>query len=264
MAPCSSEVQIIMCAEHGQEETVHELTVLDKACQRIEHLGLTLADAKQLLTTLQHHLVEQQTSTLVAAHAQCVHYGKAVGVKGHHMRTFGTLFGTITLTSLRLYHCHCQPRKTTTLRPLNVLLTDAVAPKLLFIVTKWASLVSYGPTAQALKDFHPLDATLNETTVQNHLLAVAKRCENELGEEQWALVEGCPADWAALPPLASSHGHRRRVCPHLEREKAAFRSDRRQEYARLLRGKDFVGTPWVQTDKILPCYFFLFEGGEKC
>jgi hypothetical protein len=105
----------------------------------------------------------------------------------------------VTLTSPRLYHCRCQRRKTTTFRPLNALLTDAVAPELLFMETKWASLVSYGLTAQALKDFLPVDATLNATTIQNHALAVAQRCEDELGEEQWAFVEGCPADWATLP-----------------------------------------------------------------
>jgi hypothetical protein len=59
--------------------------------------------------------------------------------------------------------------------------------------------VSYGLTAQALKDFLPVDATLNATTIQNHTLGVAQRCEDELGEEQWAFVEGCPADWETLP-----------------------------------------------------------------
>jgi hypothetical protein len=193
------KVQLVVCAEDGQEDTVREMTVLDKACQRIEHLGLTLAEAKQLLTTLQHHLVEQQASAFVEAHAQCADCGKALGVKGHDTRTLRTLFGTITLTSPRLYHCCCQRRKTTTFRPLNALLTDAVPPELLFMETKWASLVSYGLTAQALKDFLPVDATLNATTIQNHALAVAQRCEDELGEEQWAFVEGCPADWEALP-----------------------------------------------------------------
>jgi hypothetical protein len=105
----------------------------------------------------------------------------------------------VTLTSPRLYRCRCQRRKTTTFRPLNALLIDAVAPELLFMETKWASLVSYGLTAQALKDFLPVDATLNATTIQNHALAVAQRCEDELGEEQWAFVEGCPADWETLP-----------------------------------------------------------------
>ena len=46
------KVQLVVCAQDGQEDTVHEMMVLDKACQRIEPLGLTLAEAKQLLTTL--------------------------------------------------------------------------------------------------------------------------------------------------------------------------------------------------------------------
>src|SRR5262249_23500896 len=71
--------------------------------------------------------------------------------------------------------------------------------ELLFMETKWASLVSYGLTAQALKDFLPVEATLNVTTIQNHTHAVAQRCEDELGEEQWAFVEGCPAPWETLP-----------------------------------------------------------------
>src|SRR6266542_3601348 len=193
------KVQLVVCAEDGQEETVHEMMVLDKACQRIEHLGLTLAEAKQLLTTLQQHRLERQATAFVATHSQCAHCGKTLGIKGHHTRTFRTLFGTVALTSPRLYHCHCQPRRPTTFRPLNALVTEAVAPELLFMETKWASLVSYGLTAQALKDFLPMDATLNATTVQNHTLMGAQRCEDELGEEQWAFVEGCPATWEALP-----------------------------------------------------------------
>jgi hypothetical protein len=192
-------VQLVVCDDDGHEETFTDVVVLEKACQRVEHLGLTLAEAKQTLTALQQRLVEQQTGAFVAAQAQCEHCGKSLGIKEYHTRTFRTLFGTMTLTSPRLYHCRCQRRKTTTFRPLNALLTDAVAPELLFMETKWASLVSYGLTAQALKDFLPVDATLNATTIQNHALAVAQRCENELGEEQWAFVEGCPADWETLP-----------------------------------------------------------------
>jgi hypothetical protein len=28
---------------------------------------------------------------------------------------------------------------------------------------------------------------------------VAQRCEDELGEEKWAFIEGCPEDWGRLP-----------------------------------------------------------------
>jgi hypothetical protein len=192
-------VQFVVCDNDGHEETFTHVVVLEKACERIQYLGLTLTEAKQILTAFQQRLVEQQTAAFVATHAQCEHCGEALGIKGSHTHTFRTLFGTVTLTSPRLYHCRCQRRKTTTFRPLNAILTDSVAPELLFMETKWASLVSYGLTAQALKDFLPVDATLNATTIQNHALAVAQRCEDELGEEQWAFVEGCPADWATLP-----------------------------------------------------------------
>ncbi len=193
------KVQLIMCAEDGREEQVLEVAMLEKSHQQIEHLGFTLAEAKRLLATLQQHLVAQQATAFVAARSQCEYCGESLGIKGYHTRTFRTLFGTVTLTSPRLYHCPCQRRKSTTFRPLNALLTDAVAPELLFMETKWASLVSYGLTAQALKDVLPVDATLNATTIQNHTLTIAQRCEAELGEERWAFVEGCPADWETLP-----------------------------------------------------------------
>jgi len=192
------KVQLVVCAEDGREEQVQEIAMAEKPHQQIEHLSFTLAEAKSVLKMLQQHLVEQQATAFVVAHAQCEHCGKSLGIKGYHTRTFRTLFGTVTLTSPRLYHCRCQRRKATTFRPPNALVTGSVAPELLLLETKWASVVSYGLTAQVLKDFLPVDATLNATTIQNHALAVAQRCEDELGEEQWAFVEGCPADWATL------------------------------------------------------------------
>jgi hypothetical protein len=192
-------VQLVVCDDEGHEETFTDVVILEKDCERLEHLGLTLIDAKQILKSLQQHLVAQQATTFVATRSQCADCGAPLQSKGQYTRTFRTLFGTIALTSPRLYHCRCQRRKTTTFRPLNLLLTEPTAPELLFMETKWASLVSYGLTAQALKDFLPVEATLNATTGQNHTLAVAQRCEDELGEEQWAFVEGCPADWETLP-----------------------------------------------------------------
>ena len=193
------KVQLIVCAEDGREEQVQEVAMVEKPHQQSEHLCVTLAEAKQLLATLQQHLVEQQATAFVAAPAQCDHWGTALGSKGHHTRTFRTLFGTVTLTSPRLYHCRCQRRQSPTFRPLNALLSEAVAPERLFMETTWASLVSYGLTAQVLKDFLPVETTLNATTIRHHTLKVAQRCEAELGEEQWAFVEGCPADWETLP-----------------------------------------------------------------
>jgi hypothetical protein len=66
---------------------------------------------------------------------------------------------------------------------LTELLPESTTPELRFLETKWASLISYGMTARLLKDVLPLDETLNATTIQNHTLAVAQRCEEEVEED---------------------------------------------------------------------------------
>jgi hypothetical protein len=45
-------VQLVVCDDDGHEETFTDVMVLEKACQRIEYLGLTLAEAKQTLIAL--------------------------------------------------------------------------------------------------------------------------------------------------------------------------------------------------------------------
>ena len=69
-------------------------------------------------------------------------------------------------------------------RPLSALLTESVAPELLYMEAKWSSLVSYGMSLDALQDFLPLDVTLDVKTVRYDTLKVAKRLEAELGDEQ--------------------------------------------------------------------------------
>ena len=41
------KLQLVMCSDEGQEETVTDVITLNKNNQRIEHLGLTLAEAKE-------------------------------------------------------------------------------------------------------------------------------------------------------------------------------------------------------------------------
>ena len=47
------KLQLVLCNDDGHEETVTDIVTLKKDYRRIEHLGLTLAEAKQLLTLLQ-------------------------------------------------------------------------------------------------------------------------------------------------------------------------------------------------------------------
>jgi hypothetical protein len=193
------KLQLVLCSDEGQEETVTDVITLNKNSQRIEHLGLTLAEAKQLLSTLQRHLLQHQVDTFLDPRSTCSACGALLKVKAHASRSFRTLFGTCKLDSPRLEHCDCTRRKTLSFRPLSALLTESVAPALLSMEAKWSSLVSYGMSLEALKDFLPLEVTLDVKTVRYDTLKVAKRIEAELGDEHPCFIEGSPSDWALLP-----------------------------------------------------------------
>jgi hypothetical protein len=168
-------LQLVTHADNGDEDTVHEVAVLEKKTERLKQLGLTLAKAKQLRKTLRQYLLGQQVTAFLATRSSCEACGTPLRSEGQHTRTFRTLFGTITLPNPRLYHCRCPHRNTTTFRPLMSLLTETTIPELPFMAMKWASLVSYELTLRALKDFLPVDATPDMKTVQNHTLEVAQR-----------------------------------------------------------------------------------------
>lgn len=82
---------------------------------------------------------------------------------------------------------------------MTELFTERTAPELLYLESKWASLVSYGLTADLLKDVLPIGTTANASTLRNHLHKVARRCDADLGGEQGGFIDGCPADWKTLP-----------------------------------------------------------------
>src|SRR5512144_998685 len=124
------KVQLVIGADDGGPDTTHDVAVLEKDCHRLEQLGLTLAEAKQLLTQLQQHVVAHQASVFVTTRAYCEACGALLPRKEETTRILRTLFGTVLLTSPRLYHCRCQTHTTTTFRPLTELLSASTTPEL--------------------------------------------------------------------------------------------------------------------------------------
>ena len=173
------KLQLVLSHDDGHEETVTDVITLNKNNQRIEHLGLSLTESKQLLSTLQRHLLQQQVTTFLDTHSTCPDCGTPLQLKARGSKSFRTLFGTFTFYSPRLEHCDCKRRKTASFRPLSALLTEPVAPELLYMESKWSSLVSYGLSLDALKDFLPIDLSLDVKTVRYDPLKVAKRLEAE-------------------------------------------------------------------------------------
>jgi hypothetical protein len=52
------KLQLVLCSDDGREQTVTDIVSLKKDFHSIEHLGLTLAEPKQLLKLIQKKLLE--------------------------------------------------------------------------------------------------------------------------------------------------------------------------------------------------------------
>lgn len=193
------KVQVTIEGELHEETICYEVASFERETLTPETLGLTLGEGKAILKALQKIVAEQQVDAHLSETQDCPACGEMRRVKGSHDTVFRTVFGKLTLKSPRWHHCDCQPQKTKTFSPLAKRLPERATPELLYLETKWASLISYGMTARLLKDVLPVDDKLSAMNVKNHLHRIARRSEAMLGEEQTSYIEGCPVQWAELP-----------------------------------------------------------------
>src|SRR5438128_4233422 len=179
--PVQLKIQLVSVAEDGSEST-QELVVLTKEHERLEHLGLTLAEGKQLLREVQRRAVQQQATAFLAAQAACPTCGRQRGIKDHKTLGLRTLFGKLSLDSPRVRQC-CRPADgPASISALTKLVSERSTPELQYLEMRWASLVSYGLTVRALHDFLPVDEELNISTVRRTTLEIA-RPWRELGPD---------------------------------------------------------------------------------
>jgi len=196
--PVQFKVQLVSVAEDGSEST-EDLLVVTKQHERLEQLGLSLAEGKQLLREVQGRVVRQQATAFLVGQTACPTCGRERSIKDHKTLGLRTLFGKISLDSPRVRQCCRQADGSASISPLTKLVSERSTPELQYLEARWASLVSYGLTVRVLHDFLPVDEELNISTVRRTTLDVARRCEAELGPEQPMFIEGCQAEWEELP-----------------------------------------------------------------
>ncbi len=192
-------IQLIVESEAGDPPVVREVATLERGPLQPEGLGLTLAEAKDLLRGVQEMMVAEQVSEFVAQQQCCPDCGRPRPRKGRHELVYRTLFGKLRLDSPRLYVCPCRQPARASASPLAELLPERTAPELAYLETKFAALMSYGLTVAVLGELLPLGVELNTTAVRRRVRDVAERLEGELGEERPHFIEGCQRDWDQLP-----------------------------------------------------------------
>src|SRR5919198_1007428 len=102
------KLQLVVVTDDDQQVSVNELVVLGKDHERLEQLGLTLAEAKALLLELQRQVLTRQIAAFLTSRTPCPTCGRSRGLKDHKTIAFRTLFGKLELVSPRLRRCPCQ------------------------------------------------------------------------------------------------------------------------------------------------------------
>jgi hypothetical protein len=195
------KIQVVIESDDGRVQDVEEVACLKRGTLSPEELGLNLAEAKEILQGVQQSMTAHQVSDYTAKQINCPSCGQRRAQKGYHTIVFRTLFGKLTLDSLRLHQCDCQPAPSKTFSLLAELLPERTAPELLYLEAKWCSLLSFGMTFDLLQEVLPMGEDLNVTALRSNLHKVAGRMETELGEERQNFLESAPdpASMNALP-----------------------------------------------------------------
>lgn len=182
------EIAVKITAPDGTAHT-KQIGTITKVSDTIGEIGLSISESKDLLLQLQQEIVSAQCVAYCAKRSCCPCCGRKLRCKGRGHIRYRTVFGDVIVPSPRFYHCQCHDGPASTFSPLTELLPDHAAPELLWLETKWASLVSFGVTADILKDVLPIDARLSPDMIRRHLGRVATRMEGELTEEQFSFIE---------------------------------------------------------------------------
>ena len=177
-----------------------ETLILNKECNGVEDIGLSISESKEILKYLQFNVVKAQADKYMNNYNHCDECKKKMRKNGYNSILFRTLFGNISLKSPKLYNCDCKSSNQKTFSPLITLFSERTSPELLYFESKLSSLMSYEMSEKIIKDFFPVDKKLNKSSIRLKTLEFARRCEDELGEEQVIFINGCQLDWDKLPP----------------------------------------------------------------
>jgi hypothetical protein len=186
------KLQLVCELTENEAISTEDIFTFNKEFDAFESIGMSLAESKDILRSLQQNIIEKQLEAFINSKDL-----QKLRKKGSYQVKLKTLFGDISFKSPRYYTPEGTGQKTYS--PLNELLPQHTTPELLFIETKWACLIPFEKTANLLKDLLPVSETLSGTTIQNNLHDLVMDQEKEIGEEQFMFDCGSINERRALP-----------------------------------------------------------------
>jgi len=132
----------------------------------IGNLGLTLAEAKQLLAAVQREVAAAQAGAHAARRPVCPCRAGVCHVKDHREHAVATLFGQVTMKLPRFRCAACGRVETGINWPSHCQST----PELDRLRAHLSALMTYRVSADLLEHMFPVDAGIDHTTLRRHTL----------------------------------------------------------------------------------------------
>src|SRR5690242_2649735 len=127
-----------------QTHEVHVGGCLPAACSAAT-LGLTQAQAKQLLSELQRHLVQAQTEEYCRSRRRCPRCGMHRPLKDRRPRQLRSLYGVVTVRAPRFAPCRCSVGHRQTLSPVGEIMPDRCTPEYERALAEMSAQLPYVP-----------------------------------------------------------------------------------------------------------------------
>jgi hypothetical protein len=176
-------VEVICVHADGVEQRC-DVMEMERHQLAMETLGLSLAEGKAILSGVQDCVAAQQVAEDLQSRRHCSKCGERQQSKERGTHTVKTVFGPVSLPNPRWHQCPCQTGGPKTFRPTAAWLKGRISPELLYLETKWGSLIAFEKVADLLKEVLPVGESTNHETIREHLQGIAERMETELGDER--------------------------------------------------------------------------------
>ena len=150
----------------------------------VQTLGLSLAQAKILLTNLQTEIVEQQVTRMSNRQRRCLHCGLARKLKDFHEIHYCSLFGDVATRVPRWRACGCNSGRQSVNHGNR---HRWVSAELEFVQSQLAACIPYAKSAELLSMLLPATKASSISAVRRHTLATGQHLD------RCGLVSGKPA-----------------------------------------------------------------------
>ncbi len=141
-------------------------------------IGISLEEAKALLSALQWEFVAAQAAEITECARQCERCGARLNIKDWARRSVHTLFGRVLLQSPRLVSCPCEGTAPRTISPLKGWLART-SQELRYQAARLGSTHSYRQAAAVLHELLGVDLSFGYVGIRKAVLQAGSRLDRE-------------------------------------------------------------------------------------